>query len=275
MARWVRDEVLNQPADFVDFLMNDYLMKNGFKQTERKGEQVWKEGDGYFAMARFLKYSYINGVLHLEAWVGLFREFAENFGINVDMNELFGKLYNKALEGDKDCGGLLAYNYFSGEPVTGANEGRPLFVRKPDAHFNLANFMRTHLYAALATLKIGLDILLKEEKVKVDRIYGHGGLFKTKGVGQGILAAAMDAPVAVMETAGEGGPWGMALLASYMLQKADGESLEQYLSEKVFGGESGSVMEPDPADVAGFDAYIKAYKAALAAEKAAVEAMPL
>lgn len=130
----------------------------------------------------------------LNAWVGLFREFAENFGINVDMNELFGKLYNKALEGDKDCGGLLAYNYFSGEPVTGANEGRPLFVRKPDAHFNLANFMRTHLYAALATLKIGLDILLKEEKVKVDRIYGHGGLFKTKGVGQGILAAAMDAP---------------------------------------------------------------------------------
>ena len=211
----------------------------------------------------------------LNAWVGLFREFAENFGINVDMNELFGKLYNKALEGDKDCGGLLAYNYFSGEPVTGANEGRPLFVRKPDAHFNLANFMRTHLYAALATLKIGLDILLKEEKVKVDRIYGHGGLFKTKGVGQGILAAAMDAPVAVMETAGEGGPWGMALLASYMLQKADGESLEQYLSEKVFGGESGSVMEPDPADVAGFDAYIKAYKAALAAEKEAARTMPL
>ena len=211
----------------------------------------------------------------LNAWVGLFREFAENFGINVDMNELFGKLYNKALEGDKDCGGLLAYNYFSGEPVSGANEGRPLFVRKPDAHFNLANFMRTHLYAALATLKIGLDILLKEEKVKVDRIYGHGGLFKTKGVGQGILAAAMDAPVAVMETAGEGGPWGMALLASYMLQKADGESLEQYLSEKVFGGESGSVMEPDPADVAGFDAYIKAYKAALATEKEAARTMPL
>lgn len=151
--------------------------------------------------------------------------------------------------------------------MTGVNEGRPLFVRKPDAHFNLANFMRTHLYAALATLKIGLDILLKEEKVKVDRIYGHGGLFKTKGVGQGILAAAMDAPVAVMETAGEGGPWGMALLASYMLQKADGESLEQYLSEKVFGGESGSVMEPDPADVAGFDAYIKAYKRRLQQRK--------
>ncbi len=211
----------------------------------------------------------------LNAWVNLFREFAENFGMQVDMDELFGTLYRKALEGDKDCGGLVAYNYFSGEPVTGLNEGRPLFARKPDAKFNLANFMRTHLYASLATLKIGCDILFKEEKVKVDTIYGHGGLFKTKGVGQGILAAAMDAPVAVMETAGEGGPWGMALLASYMVHKEDGESLEHYLGEKVFGGKRGTVMQPDAADVAGFDAYIATYKAALAAERAAVESMPL
>lgn len=211
----------------------------------------------------------------LNAWVNLFKEFAESFGMTVDMNQLFGTLYNKALEGDKNCGGLVAFNYFSGEPVTGLNEGRPLFVRKPDAHFNLANFMRTHLYASLATLKIGCDILFKEEHVKVDTIYGHGGLFKTKGVGQGILAAAMDAPVAVMETAGEGGPWGMALLASYMVNKAEGETLESYLSEKVFGGESGTVMEPDAGDVAGFDEYIVAYKKALAAEKAAVESMPL
>ena len=211
----------------------------------------------------------------LNAWVNLFREFAENFGMQVDMDELFGTLYRKALEGDKDCGGLVAYNYFSGEPVTGLNEGRPLFARKPDAKFNLANFMRTHLYASLATLKIGCDILFKEEKVKVDTIYGHGGLFKTKGVGQGILAAAMDAPVAVMETAGEGGPWGMALLASYMVHKEDGESLEHYLGEKVFGGKSGTVMQPDAADVAGFDAYIATYKAALAAERAAVESIPL
>lgn len=209
----------------------------------------------------------------LNAWVNLFKEFAETFGMEVDMNQLFGTLYNKALEGDKDCGGLVAYNYFSGEPVTGLNEGRPMFVRKPDAHFGLANFMRTHLYASLATLKIGLDILLKEEKVKVDQIYGHGGLFKTKGVGQGILAAAMNAPVAVMETAGEGGPWGMALLASYMVNKAEGESLEEYLGKKVFAGETGTVMQPDAADVAGFDAYIAAYKETLAAEKAAVEAM--
>lgn len=211
----------------------------------------------------------------LNAWVNLFKEFAESFGMTVDRNQLFGTLYNKALEGDKNCGGLVAYNYFSGEPVTGLNEGRPLFVRKPDANFTLANFMRSHLYASLATLKIGCDILFKEEHVKVDTIYGHGGLFKTKGVGQSILAAAMDAPVAVMETAGEGGPWGMALLASYMVRKDADETLEHYLSEKVFGGEKGMVMMPDSADVAGFDGYIKAYKAALAAEKAAVEAIPL
>lgn len=211
----------------------------------------------------------------LNAWVNLFEEFAESFGMTVERNELFGKLYNKALEGDKNCGGLLAYNYFSGEPVTGLNEGRPLFVRKPDANFNLANFMRTHLYASLAALKIGCDILFKEEQVKADTIYGHGGLFKTKGVGQGILAAAMNTPVAVMETAGEGGPWGMALLASYMVKKDGGETLEHYLSEKVFGGETGFVMQPDAADTEGFDEYIKAYRRALAAEKAAVESMPL
>lgn len=211
----------------------------------------------------------------LNAWVNLFKEFANTFGMNIDMNDLYGTLYRKALEGDKNCGGLVAYNYFSGEPVTGLNEGRPLLVRKPDAEFNLANFMRTHLYASLATLKIGCDILFKEEKVKVDQIYGHGGLFKTKGVGQGILAAAMDAPVAVMETAGEGGPWGMALLASYMINKTENETLEHYLAERVFGGETGSVMQPDAADVAGFDAYISTYKSVLAAEKAAVESMPL
>lgn len=216
----------------------------------------------------------------LNAWVNLFQEFAGSFGMTVDRNQLYGTLYNKALEGDKDCGGLIAYNYFSGEPVTGLNEGRPLFVRKPDASFTLANFMRTHLYASLATLKIGCDILFKEEQVKVDTIYGHGGFFKTKGVGQRILAAAMDAPVAVMETAGEGGPWGMALLAAYMVRKDAQETLEHYLNEKVFAGAGGAsgngcVVQPDPADVKGFDAYIAAYQKLLAAEKAAVERMPL
>lgn len=211
----------------------------------------------------------------LNAWVNLFKEFAETFGMQIDMDDLYGTLYRKALEADKNCGGLMAYNYFSGEPVTGLQEGRPMLVRKPDANFNLANFMRTHLYASLATLKIGCDILFKEEQAKVDTIYGHGGLFKTKGVGQGILAAAMNTPVAVMETAGEGGPWGMALLASYMVNKAVDETLEQYLGARVFGGETGVVMQPDAADVAGFDEYIKIYKSALAAEKAAIENMPL
>jgi sugar (pentulose or hexulose) kinase len=135
---------------------------------------------------------------------------------------------------------------------------------------NLANFMRTHLYASLATLKIGCDILFKEEGVKVDTLYGHGGLFKTKGVGQSVLAAAMNAPVAVMETAGEGGPWGMAILASYMVHKNEGETFDAFLSEKVFHGEKGSVMQPDAQDVAGFDTYIEGYKAAIPVEKAAV-----
>ncbi|MCC8067610.1 MAG: ATPase, partial [Clostridiales bacterium] len=209
----------------------------------------------------------------LNAWVGLFREFSEEFGIDVDMNRLFGTLYNKALEGDKDCGGVVAYNYFAGEPVTGLNEGRPLMVRTPDAKFNLANFMRANLYASLATLKIGLDLLLKNEDVQVDRIMGHGGLFKTKGVGQSILAAAMNSPVSVMETAGEGGAWGIALLASYLVNKKDGESLDTFLNESVFAGNAGSEVQPDAADVAGFDAYIESYKAGIAIEKAATEAI--
>ena len=211
----------------------------------------------------------------LNAWVGLFKEFSELFGMDIDMNDIYGKLYNNALTADKDCGGLVAFNLFSGEPVIGLNEGRPMFARKPDARMNLANFMRTHLYASLATLKIGCDILFKEEKVKVDTLYGHGGLFKTKGVGQSILAAAMDAPVAVMETAGEGGPGGMAVLAAYMVNKADGEPLEKYLSDRVFNGEKGIVMQPDPDDVKGFDEYINTYKAAIEAERAMVKALPL
>lgn len=207
----------------------------------------------------------------LNAWVGLFREFAESFGMEVDMNQLFGTLYNKALEGDKDCGGLLSYGYLSGENITGVTEGRPLFVRSPESRFNLANFMRTHLYTSLGALKVGMDILLKEEHVQIDKILGHGGLFKTKGVGQGILAAAIDTPVSVMETAGEGGPWGMALLASYMLNKESDETLAHYLSEKVFAGNKGTSMDPDPEDVKGFETFIERYKKGIAIEKAALE----
>ena len=209
----------------------------------------------------------------LNAWVNIFREFAESFGMDVDMDKLFGTLYNKALEGDKDCGGLLAYNYFSGEHITGFEEGRPMFVRTPDSRFNLANFMRANLYTSLGALKVGLDILMKEEKVAVDRITGHGGLFKTKGVGQSILAGAMDATVSVMKTAGEGGAWGIALLASYMIQKDAGETLEDYLQQKVFGGDEGEKMDPDPADVKGFDEFISRYKAGFPIERAAVDCL--
>ncbi len=209
----------------------------------------------------------------LNAWVNIFKEFAESFGMEVDMNKLFGTLYNKALEGDKDCGGLLAYNYFSGEHITGFEEGRPLFVRTPESRFNLANFMRANLYTSLGALKVGLDILMKEEKVAVDRITGHGGLFKTKGVGQKILAGAMDATVSVMKTAGEGGAWGIALLASYMVQKDAGETLEDYLQNKVFGGDEGEKMDPDLEDVKGFDEFISRYKAGFAIERAAVDSL--
>ena len=210
----------------------------------------------------------------LNAWVSLFHQFAELFGMEVDKNELYGKLYTHALNGDKNGGGLLAFNCFSGEPVIGTDEGRPMFARKPDADMSLANFMRTHLYASLATLKIGCDILFKEEKVKVDTIYGHGGLFKTKGVGQGILAAAMDAPVAVMKTAGEGGPWGMAVLAAYMAN-GKGTSLEEYLAQSVFEGQSGEVMQPDPEDVKGFDEYIEMYRKAVEAQNVLAKAMTI
>ena len=187
------------------------------------------------------------------------------------MNTLYGTLYRKALEGDKDCGGLLAYNYFSGEHVTGFNEGRPLFVRTPDANMNLANFMRVHLYTSLGALKTGMDILMKKEKVELDKMLGHGGLFKTKGVGQGILAAAIDTPVYVMETAGEGGAWGMALLAAYMKDKAECESLADYLAQKVFHGEEGERMDPVAADVEGFEKFMERYAKGLAIERAAVE----
>ena len=211
----------------------------------------------------------------LNAWVNLLKECVEAFGVKVDMNTLFGTLYNKALEGDADCGGLLAYNYFSGEHITGFEEGRPMFVRKPESKFNLANFMRVHLSTSLGALKTGMDILTKQEHVELDKMLGHGGLFKTKGVGQRILAAAIDTPVYVMETAGEGGAWGIALLASYMLNKKENQPLDAFLSEEVFHGETGVRMEPNAEDVAGFDAFIQRYKECLPVERAAVESLPL
>ena len=207
----------------------------------------------------------------LNAWVNLFKEYQELLGIPVDMDEIYSKLYNIALTGDTDCGGLLSYNYISGEPVTGLADGRPLFVRSANDKFNLANFMRTHLYASVGVLKIGNDILFNEEKIKVDRITGHGGLFRTKGVGQRILAAAINSPISVMETAGEGGAWGIALLGSYLVNNEKEQSLADFLDESVFVGDAGIEVSPTPEDVAGFNAYIENYKAGLPIEEAAVK----
>ena len=209
----------------------------------------------------------------LNVWVNIFKEFAEEFGVEVDMNRLFGTLYNKAMEGDIDGGGLLAYNYISGENITGMEEGRPLFVRTPNSKFNLANFMRVNLYTSLGALKLGMDILLKEEKVQIDKLLGHGGLFKTKGVGQQILADAMNTPISVMETAGEGGAWGIAMLAAYMVQKGVDETLGDYLDSKVFAGQEGSELSPDAEGVKGFDEFIRTYKAGLPIERAAIDSL--
>lgn len=209
----------------------------------------------------------------LNAWMNLFKEFTETLGVKADMNQLFSLLYNKALEGDADCGGLLSYNYFSGEHITGFEKGAPLFVRTVDSKFNLANFMRVHLFTSLGALKIGLDILLKQEGVQVDTILGHGGLFKTKAVGQKVMAAAMNAPVSVMETAGEGGAWGIAVLASYMQNKEGQETLDNYLNHKVFAGQKGVTINPDAKDVEGFNQFIERYRAGLAIERAAVDTL--
>jgi sugar (pentulose or hexulose) kinase len=207
----------------------------------------------------------------LNAWVELFQELSNTFGFETSQSELFEKLFTLALTGEPDCGGLLSYNYFSGEPITHFEEGRPLFVRTPESHFSLANFMRANLFSALSTLKIGMDILFQQENVKVDKVLGHGGFFKTKLVGQKIMAAAMNVPVSVMETAGEGGPWGIALLASYMLQKTEKESLEDFLANKVFVGKEGSTITPDQKDIEGFTTFMERYKKGLLIERAAVD----
>lgn len=205
-------------------------------------------------------------------WVRMFGDFQKLLGVPADESGLFNRLFNHALEGDPDCGGLVAYNYVSGEPVTGFSDGRPLFVRSASDKFNLANFLRAQLYAAVAVLKIGNDLLFREEKVEVDRISAHGGFFKTPEVGQRILAAALNSPIFVMETAGEGGAWGIALLARYRVDNPDALSLEDYLDKCVFVGDGGVEVIPSEKEVEGFDEYIANYKACLPVEGAAVEA---
>ncbi|MBR1422360.1 MAG: ATPase [Ruminococcus sp.] len=213
-----------------------------------------------------------NGTSDLNAWVRLFGEALGLFGVNTAPDELYEKLYKASLEGDPDCGGLMSYGYYSGESITGLESGRPLFMRKPDAAFTIQNFMRAHLYSSLAAVKMGMDILLKEEGARVGSMTAHGGLFKTEGVGQRYLAAAMGAPVTVMETAGEGGPWGAALLGLYMLKRQKSDiSLPDYLSSEIFLGAKGSTVTPTEEEIQGFESFMEAYRSAVPAERSATE----
>lgn len=209
----------------------------------------------------------------LNAWVNVFGEFARLAGLEIPKWKLYDMLYFEGEKGDKDCGGLLSYNYVSGENITEVDAGRPLFVRTPESKFTLANMMRSHLYSAFGTLKVGCDIMLKEEGVKLDRITGHGGIFKTERVGQSFLAAALGVPVTLMKTAGEGGAWGMAVLANYLVQKDKGETLADYLENKVFAGQEGVTLAPDPEDEKGFNAFTERYKKGLPIVRQAVKNM--
>ena len=208
----------------------------------------------------------------INAWAKIFREYSEALGIEVDTNKLYTTLFKAALDGAPDCGGLAGFNYFSGEPVTGFAEGRPVFARKVNADFSFANFMRFNLYSAVSTLKVGLDILIKEEKVKVDKLFGHGGFFKTPEVGQKIMSAATGGPVTVMETAGEGGAWGIAVLALF-LKNGEGKSLSDYLNDVIFKGAEGVSITASQDEIDGFDRFMETFKATLPIEKAAVETL--
>lgn len=207
----------------------------------------------------------------INAWVNMFREFYEAMGQKPDMNQLFSVLFNEALKADADGGGLLSYGYYSGENITGIAKGRPLFVRSPESRFNLANFMRVHLFAAFAALRLGLDILTQKEHVTIEHIWAHGGLFKTPRVAQKMCASALNIPVSVMSTAGEGGAWGMAILASYMVNKQQHEGLAEYLNTKVFIDAEGQEVSPNSEDVNGFALFMERYTEGLAIEQSAVD----
>lgn len=205
----------------------------------------------------------------INAWVKMFQEFSGLCGKPISTAYIYPLLFNTALSGDKDCGGVLSYGYYSGESITNINEGRPVLVRTPDSNFNVSNLMRSHILSAFSTLAIGMEILVDEENIQIDKILGHGGIFKTPKVGQSLLAAAINSPVSVMETAGEGGAWGIALLADYMTHTE--RSLADYLEEVVFADADVATIEPDAADVEGFKAFLEKYKKGLAVERAAVE----
>lgn len=202
----------------------------------------------------------------LDAWVKLFGEMLQLTGMEITKSKLYELLYNQALKGHEDCNGMVSFNYYAGETITGLSTGCPMFAHPANTEMTLADFMRTHLYSAIATLKIGME-LLEQEGVILTRMLGHGGLFKTPVVAQKIMAGALNLPISTMETAGEGGPWGMAVLASYMLQKQENESLDSYLNQKVFAQTSLSVIEPDQATVKGFSKFLNRYKQCIEAEQ--------
>jgi sugar (pentulose or hexulose) kinase len=212
-----------------------------------------------------------NGASELAAWAGMFTRFADAAGLPLDTDRVYEVLFGEALHGDPDAAGLVAYNYLAGEPITGLDEGRPLFVRTPDSSFTLANAMRAQLYGVFGTLSLGMRVLA-EEGVALDRMFAHGGMFRTAGVAQRFLAGALDAPVTVGESASEGGAWGIAVLAAYLAAAADTD-LDAYLRERVFRDASFDTAEPDPADVAGFASFLDRYRAGLAVERAAVAAL--
>lgn len=241
------------------------VLEEDLKEVHPEIDQVTTPNGNLVAMAHAN-----NCTSDLNAWVGILGQAASAMGASFDMNTLYETLYKKSLEGDKDAGGVLAYGYLSGEHITHFEEGRPLIVRGPEASFSLANFMRANLYTSLAALKIGFDILLNEEGVKLESLLGHGGLFKTEGVGQRYLAAAINVPISIMATASEGGAWGMALLAAYSRVAAQ-QTLEQYLSDVIFIENDLSTIEPDPEEVMGYEAFMQRYKSGLEIERSAVE----
>lgn len=244
------------------------VLDHGLQGVHREIDMVTTPGGHPAAMVHAN-----NCTSDLNAWVGLFGEFARLLNMDIENDELYGRLYRHALQGDVDCGGLMSYGYISGENITGCEEGRPLFVRMPDANFTLSNFMRSHLYSALGALKIGMDILTREEGVLVDTLQGHGGFFKTPEVGQRIMAAAMATPVAIMKTAGEGGPWGMALLVLYRINRSKQETLEHFLEKNIFTGQTGDLIEPEQEEIAGFEEFLKRYRNGIIVEQAAVKAL--
>jgi sugar (pentulose or hexulose) kinase len=242
------------------------VLEHGLSRVHRELDLVTTPAGDLVAMVHCN-----NGASELNAWVGVFAEFAAALGVDASSSAIFETLFTAALDGAADGGGLMAYNYLSGEPITELDEGRPLFLRSPDSAFTLANFMRTQLSASLATLRIGMDVLQKVEDVRLDRMFAHGGLFKTKGVAQRFLAAAIDTPVSVGEVAAEGGAWGIAVLAAFLASRAPEQGLAEFLDSAVFAQVELETVEPDPADVAGFDAFAERYVAALPVERAAVE----